>query len=82
MSHVVWYLRPQEIQLVSVPREQVKKLPEKLQRLLGYHRFGLGVDGRDPIDVLNDEIVVHPSARIRWWNDVEHLDQLLSEVHD
>lgn len=25
------------------------------QRLLGYHRFGLGVDGRDPLDVLADE---------------------------
>lgn len=76
MSHVVWYLRPQEIQLVSVPREQVKKMPEKLQRLMGYHRFGLGVDGRDPIDVLNDGIVVHPSAKVRWWDDIEQLDAI------
>ncbi|MDA0790549.1 MAG: phytanoyl-CoA dioxygenase family protein [Proteobacteria bacterium] len=66
MSHVVWYLRPQEIQLVSVPREVVRKMPKLLQRLLGYHRFGLGVDGRDPIDVLNDGIVVHESARTGW----------------
>lgn len=71
MSHVVWYLRPQEIQLVSVPRDQVRDMPEQMQRLLGYHRFGLGVDGRDPIDVLNDGVVVHPSARVRWWRNVE-----------
>lgn len=63
MSHNVAYLRPQEIQLLSVPREVVKKMPTLLQRLLGYHRFGLGVDGRDPIDVLNDGIVVNEAAR-------------------
>jgi ectoine hydroxylase-related dioxygenase (phytanoyl-CoA dioxygenase family) len=66
MSHVVFYLRPQEIQLVSVPREVAREMPRKLQRLLGYHRFGLGVDGRDPIDVLNDGIVVHESAKVGW----------------
>ncbi len=66
MSHVVWYLRPQEIQLVSVPRDAARKMPKLLQRLLGYHKFGLGVDGRDPIDVLNDGIVVNESARPGW----------------
>lgn len=73
MSHVVSYLRPQEIQLVSVPREIARQLPKTLQRLLGYHRFGLGVDGRDPIDVLNDGDVVNPTARTgeagAWWRD-------------
>ncbi len=63
MSHNVAYLRPQEIQLVSVPREVARQLPEKLLRLLGYHRFGLGVDGRDPIDVLHDGVVCHPTAK-------------------
>ena len=63
MSHNVAYLRPQEIQLVSVPREVARELPEKLLRLLGYHRFGLGVDGRDPIDVLRDGDVVSPHAK-------------------
>ena len=63
MSHNVAYLRPQEIQLVSVPREVARELPEKLLRLLGYHRFGIGVDGRDPIDVLNDGVVCHPTAK-------------------
>ncbi len=71
MSHQVAYLRPQEIQLVSVPREEVRKMPEALQRLLGYHRFGLGVDGRDPIDVINDGIYVHESAKLadEWYAD-------------
>ena len=64
MSHNVAYLRPQEIQLLSVPRDVVRKMPEKLQRLLGYHRFGLGVDGRDPVDVLQDGIVIHPTAKL------------------
>ena len=69
MSHNVAYLRPQEIQLLSVPREVAVQLPEMLQRLLGYHRFGLGVDGRDPIDVLKDGDVVNPSAKVAWWRD-------------
>ena len=64
MSHNVAYLRPQEIQLVSVPREVARELPEELLRLLGYHRFGLGVDGRDPVDVLHDGDVVNPHAQL------------------
>ena len=64
MSHNVAYLRPQEIQLVSVPREVARHLPRELLRLLGYHRFGLGVDGRDPIDVLHDGNVCNPTARL------------------
>ncbi len=63
MSHQVNYLRPQEIQLVSVPREVAREMPKELQRQLGYHRFGLGVDGRDPIDVLKDGVVVNPQAK-------------------
>ena len=41
----------------------VRAMPHKLQRLVGYHTFGLGVDGRDPIDVLEDGIVVNPDAQ-------------------
>ena len=63
MSHQVSYLRPQEIQLLSVPPEVVREMPKALQRQLGYHRFGIGVDGRDPIDVLNDGVVVNPEAK-------------------
>lgn len=65
MSHCVSYLRPQENQLISVPRDVARQMPKTLQRLLGYHRFGIGVDGRDPIDVLNDGNVFNPEARIR-----------------
>lgn len=64
MSHQVSYLRPQEIQLLSVPQDVARKMPHKLQRLLGYHPFGVGVDGRDPIDVLNDGDVINPQARL------------------
>ena len=71
MSHQVAYLRPQEIQLVSVPRSEVLKMPKKLQRLLGYHRFGLGVDGRDPIDVIKDGVYVNEAAKLAdaWYAD-------------
>ena len=62
MSHLVSYLRPSDLQLVSVPRETVRELPRKLQRLLGYYPFGNGVDGRDPLATLHDGIVVHPEA--------------------
>ena len=63
ISHQVSYLRPQEIQLLSVPQEMVRQMPRKLKRLLGYHPFGIGVDGRDPLDVLDDGIVVSPDAQ-------------------
>lgn len=69
MSHNVAYLRPQEIQLLAVPRDVVLQLPKHLQRLLGYHRFGIGVDGRDPIDVLKDGDVINPTAKVAWWRD-------------
>ena len=76
MSHVVAYLRPQEIQLVSVPRETAMRLPEQLQRLLGYHRFGLGVDGRDPIEVLRDGNYFNPHAKTVWWRDSNNTEEL------
>ena len=68
ISHQVSYLRPQEIQLLSVPADVVRTMPQKLQRLVGYHTFGLGIDGRDPIDVLADGVVVNPEARTaKYW---------------
>ena len=77
ISHQVSYLRPQEIQLLSVPLEVVRQMPRKLKRLLGYHPFGIGVDGRDPLDVLDDGIVVSPDAQPanHWrsqYNNEEH----------
>jgi len=62
ISHQVSYLRPSDLQLVAIPREVVKEMPRKLQRLVGYYPFGNGVDGRDPLDVLHDGIVIHPDA--------------------
>ncbi len=64
ISHLVGYLRPSDLQLVAVPQEIARTLPERLQRLLGYYRFGNGVDGRDPLDTLHDGLVVHPEARL------------------
>ncbi|MCY4656287.1 MAG: phytanoyl-CoA dioxygenase family protein [Gammaproteobacteria bacterium] len=75
MSHNVAYLRPQEIQLVSVPREIALRLPEKLQRLLGYHRFGLGVDGRDPIQALRDGNYFNEHAKTKWWSDPRNTEE-------
>lgn len=63
ISHQVSYLRPQEMQPLAIPPTVVRNMPHQLQRLVGYHTFGLGVDGRDPIDVLDDGLVVHPDAR-------------------
>ncbi|NCF33089.1 MAG: hypothetical protein GWP50_05910 [Proteobacteria bacterium] len=63
ISHQVSYLRPQEMQPLAIPPAVVRNMPHQLQRLVGYHTFGLGVDGRDPIDVLDDGLVVHPDAR-------------------
>ena len=63
ISHGVSYLRPQEIQLLAIDPDVVRQMPHKLQRLIGYHPFGIGVDGRDPVDVLNDGIVVNPEAK-------------------
>ena len=52
------YLRQQENQYVGVPREEVAKMPKRLQRVLGYQP-GLSVAGpgmvdlRDPLDMLD-----------------------------
>ena len=62
ISHQISYLRPQEVQTLAIPREVVKAMPHKLQRLVGYHPFGIGIDGRDPIDVLDDDVVVNLDA--------------------
>jgi len=74
ISHQVSYLRPQEIQLLSVPLDVVRQMPRKLKRLLGYHPFGIGVDGRDPLDVLDDGIVVSPDAQSasHWRSQYNH----------
>jgi ectoine hydroxylase-related dioxygenase (phytanoyl-CoA dioxygenase family) len=55
LEYVVSWLRPQETHLVAVPPDTVRRLPERLQELLGYNVFPpfLGyVDGRHPRRVL------------------------------
>jgi len=55
LEYVVSWLRPQENHILSVPRETVATLPERLQELLGYniHPPFMGyVDGRHPRRVL------------------------------
>jgi ectoine hydroxylase-related dioxygenase (phytanoyl-CoA dioxygenase family) len=55
LEYVVSWLRPQETQLVAVPPEVARELPERLQELLGYNVYPpfLGyVDGRHPGKVL------------------------------
>jgi ectoine hydroxylase-related dioxygenase (phytanoyl-CoA dioxygenase family) len=58
LEYVVSWLRPQETQLVAVPPEIVRDLPERLQELLGYNVYPpfLGyVDGRHPRRVLSGD---------------------------
>ena len=58
LEYVVSWLRPQETQLVAVPPDVVRQLPERLQELLGYNVYPpfLGyVDGRHPRRVLDGD---------------------------
>ncbi len=58
IEYIAGWLRQQENQYLAVPRETVKALPERLQRLLGYDVFPrfLGVvDARHPLKVLAGE---------------------------
>jgi ectoine hydroxylase-related dioxygenase (phytanoyl-CoA dioxygenase family) len=58
LEYVVSWLRPQETQLVAVPPEIVRTLPERLQELLGYNVYPpfLGyVDGRHPRRILDGD---------------------------
>jgi ectoine hydroxylase-related dioxygenase (phytanoyl-CoA dioxygenase family) len=56
LEYVVSWLRPQETQLLAVPADVARALPERLQELLGYNVYPpfLGyVDGRHPRRVLD-----------------------------
>lgn len=58
-SYKLGWLAAQERLLVSIPPDLARRLPEKLQRLLGYqlHKPNLGwIEGRDPIEWLRGEI--------------------------
>jgi ectoine hydroxylase-related dioxygenase (phytanoyl-CoA dioxygenase family) len=58
ISYNLGWLQPGEKSLLSIPRETARRLPRRAQQLIGYqvHRPTLGwVEGRDPIEWLNDE---------------------------
>jgi ectoine hydroxylase-related dioxygenase (phytanoyl-CoA dioxygenase family) len=60
MSYCLGWLRQSENQYLAVPLELAKTLPERLQKLIGYfvHAPNLGqVEGRDPIEILQDKNV-------------------------
>ncbi|MCP4434858.1 MAG: phytanoyl-CoA dioxygenase family protein [Actinomycetia bacterium] len=58
VDYVLGWLRQEENQYLSVPREVAAALPEKVQRLMGYQMgaYALGYVGnlRDPISVLRE----------------------------
>lgn len=60
LTYNVAWLRQEENQYLSVPREVASELPEKLLRLMGYARgaYALGYvdDLRDPIEVVRPEL--------------------------
>ena len=57
---MVAWLRQEENQYLSVPRELCAELPESLLRLMGYAQgaYALGYidDGRDPIEIVRPEL--------------------------
>jgi ectoine hydroxylase-related dioxygenase (phytanoyl-CoA dioxygenase family) len=66
IEFVVSWLRPQETQLLAVPPEVARTLPQRLQELLGYNVFPpfLGyVDGRHPRRTLASQQPTGPSPR-------------------
>lgn len=58
VDYVLGWLRQEENQYLSVPREVVRTLPERVQRLMGYamgaYALGYIDDVRDPMSVLGD----------------------------
>jgi ectoine hydroxylase-related dioxygenase (phytanoyl-CoA dioxygenase family) len=68
LEYVVSWLRPQETQLLAVPPETARTLPERLQQLLGYNVYPpfLGyVDGRHPRRALDTDTARSTSISAR-----------------
>jgi len=64
-SYKLGWLAPQEKLLLSIPPEDARRLPEKLQRLIGYqlHKPNLGwIEGRDPIEWLRGDVQIMAAA--------------------
>jgi hypothetical protein len=64
VDYVRGWLRQEENQYLSVPREVAAALPERVQRLMGYEKGGYALgyidDTRDPMEVLR-EVVPAPT---------------------
>lgn len=61
-SYCLGWLRQAEPQYLAVPGEIARRLPERLQRLLGYfvHEPNLGsLEGQDPIKLLTGELAIN-----------------------
>ena len=64
ISHNCGWLRQQENQVISVPREIVREMPLSMQRRLGWKDGIFQVDFRDHLDVLADGAVINPNAKV------------------
>jgi ectoine hydroxylase-related dioxygenase (phytanoyl-CoA dioxygenase family) len=66
VDYVLGWLRQEENQYLSVPRDVAAALPEEVQRLMGYQlgAYALGYvdDLRDPIRVLQGEAARRPQT--------------------
>ena len=62
ITYNVSWLRQEENQYLTIPREVAREFPEELQRLIGYRQgaYALGYidDLRDPIAVLRDDAAI------------------------
>ena len=64
------FLRQQENQYIGVPREEVAKMPRRLQRVLGY-QGGYGAAGPGMVDLRDPLVMLH---KIRFGYDVNAPD--------
>jgi ectoine hydroxylase-related dioxygenase (phytanoyl-CoA dioxygenase family) len=82
ITYVVAWLRQEENQYLSVPREVCAELPESLLRLMGYAQgaYALGYidDGRDPIEIVRPELS-RTSAGFSELGDLEKAQERLRE---
>jgi ectoine hydroxylase-related dioxygenase (phytanoyl-CoA dioxygenase family) len=82
ITYVVAWLRQEENQYLSVPREVCAELPESLLRLMGYAQgaYALGYidDGRDPIEIVRPELS-RTSAGLSEVGDLEQAQERLRQ---
>ncbi|MCY4657589.1 MAG: phytanoyl-CoA dioxygenase family protein [Gammaproteobacteria bacterium] len=69
------YLRQQENQFVAIPREEIYRMPKKLQRLVGYH-WGFGPVGPGMVD-LQDPLFM--MDKVRFGYDINEVKSLKNQ---